>query len=67
MLHRPFYVDFILKRSADIAAANDIVKIIDGDLQNEFIEISFGFDSAVKTFSAMISNIARDAVSAAKA
>jgi len=44
-----------------------IPKTIDGDLQNEYIEVSFGFDSAVKTFSQMISNIARDAVSAAKA
>ena len=32
-----------------------VPKTIDGDLQNEYIEVSFGFDSAVKTFSAMIS------------
>ena len=44
-----------------------VPKTIDGDLQNEYIEVSFGFDTAVKTFSQMISNIARDAVSAAKA
>merc|ERR1719188_2376166 len=43
-----------------------IPKTIDGDLQNEYIEVSFGFDTAVKTYSQMISNIARDAVSAAK-
>jgi len=41
-------------------------KTIDGDLQNEYIEMSFGFDTAVKVFSEMISNICRDAVSAAK-
>eukprot|EP01083_Nonionella_stella_P085005 235400_1 len=44
-----------------------IPKTIDGDLQNEYIEVSFGFDTAVKTFSQMISNICRDCVSAAKA
>ena len=44
-----------------------VPKTIDGDLQNEYIEISFGFDTAVKTYSSMISNIARDAVSASKA
>ena len=44
-----------------------VPKTIDGDLQNEYIEISFGFDTAVKTYSGMISNIARDAVSASKA
>merc|ERR1712154_114868 len=44
-----------------------VPKTIDGDLQNEYIEISFGFDTATKTFSQMISNIARDAVSAGKA
>eukprot|EP00485_Elphidium_margaritaceum_P020591 CAMPEP_0202726274 /NCGR_PEP_ID=MMETSP1385-20130828/184528_1 /ASSEMBLY_ACC=CAM_ASM_000861 /TAXON_ID=933848 /ORGANISM="Elphidium margaritaceum" /LENGTH=594 /DNA_ID=CAMNT_0049392491 /DNA_START=97 /DNA_END=1881 /DNA_ORIENTATION=+ len=43
-----------------------IPKTIDGDLQNEYIEMSFGFDTAVKTFAEMISNICRDAVSAAK-
>merc|ERR1719474_1773779 len=44
-----------------------IPKTIDGDLQNEYIEVSFGFDTAVKTYSEMISNIARDSLSAAKA
>ena len=44
-----------------------VPKTIDGDLQNEYIEISFGFDTAVKTYSSMISNISRDAVSASKA
>ena len=42
-------------------------KTIDGDLQNEYIEMSFGFDTAVKIFSEMISNLCRDAVSAKKA
>jgi len=44
-----------------------VPKTIDGDLQNEYIEISFGFDTAVKTYSEMISNICRDSKSAKKA
>ncbi|MBN1914591.1 MAG: diphosphate--fructose-6-phosphate 1-phosphotransferase [Parachlamydiales bacterium] len=43
-----------------------VPKTIDGDLQNEFIEISFGFDTACKTYAEMIGNIARDALSAKK-
>jgi len=43
-----------------------VPKTIDGDLRNEFIEISFGFDTACKTYSEMIGNIARDALSAKK-
>lgn len=41
-------------------------KTIDGDLKNEDIEISFGFDTATKTYSEIIGNIARDANSAKK-
>ncbi|MDR1760064.1 MAG: diphosphate--fructose-6-phosphate 1-phosphotransferase [Fibrobacter sp.] len=41
-------------------------KTIDGDLKNEFIETSFGFDTAVKTYSEVIGNIMRDANSAQK-
>lgn len=41
-------------------------KTIDGDLKNEDIECSFGFDTATKTYSAMVGNIARDANSAKK-
>lgn len=43
-----------------------VPKTIDGDLKNEQIEISFGFDTATKTFSDTIGNIARDALSAKK-
>lgn len=43
-----------------------VPKTIDGDLQNEHIEISFGFDSACKTYSESIGNIARDCLSAKK-
>ena len=41
-------------------------KTIDGDLKNEQIEISFGFDTATKTYAELIGNIERDANSAKK-
>ena len=41
-------------------------KTIDGDLKNDQIETSFGFDTATKTYSEVIGNIERDANSARK-
>ena len=41
-------------------------KTIDGDLKNEQIETSFGFDTACKTYSELIGNIERDCNSARK-
>ncbi len=41
-------------------------KTIDGDLKNEIIEASFGFDTACKVYSELIGNIQRDASSAKK-
>ena len=41
-------------------------KTIDGDLKNEMIETSFGFDTACKTYSEMIGNIERDCNSSRK-
>ncbi|MDR3704921.1 MAG: diphosphate--fructose-6-phosphate 1-phosphotransferase [Paludibacteraceae bacterium] len=41
-------------------------KTIDGDLKNDLIEISFGFDTASKVYSELIGNIQRDANSAKK-
>ena len=41
-------------------------KTIDGDLKNNQIETSFGFDTATKTYSELIGNIARDCNSARK-
>lgn len=41
-------------------------KTIDGDLKNEDIECSFGFDTATKTYSEIIGNIERDSKSAMK-
>ncbi|MDR2482067.1 MAG: diphosphate--fructose-6-phosphate 1-phosphotransferase [Treponema sp.] len=53
----------------DQGAATQVIgcpKTIDGDLKNEYIETSFGFDTAVKTYSELIGNIERDANSAKK-
>jgi pyrophosphate--fructose-6-phosphate 1-phosphotransferase len=41
-------------------------KTIDGDLKNEMIEASFGFDTACKVYSEVIGNIQRDCNSARK-
>ncbi|MBR4464891.1 MAG: diphosphate--fructose-6-phosphate 1-phosphotransferase [Treponema sp.] len=43
-----------------------VPKTIDGDLKNEYIETSFGFDTATKVYSEVIGNLARDTASAKK-
>lgn len=43
-----------------------VPKTIDGDLKNEHIEVSFGFDTASKTYAETIGNIMKDALSAQK-
>ena len=43
-----------------------VPKTIDGDLKNDEVAISFGFDTACRTYCEMIGNIARDALSAKK-
>jgi len=43
-----------------------VPKTIDGDLKNEHIETSFGFDTATKVYSELIGNVARDCNSAQK-
>jgi pyrophosphate--fructose-6-phosphate 1-phosphotransferase len=43
-----------------------VPKTIDGDLKNDMIEASFGFDTATKVYSELIGNIERDANSAKK-
>ncbi len=54
-------------RSKGVAASVvGVPKTIDGDLKNAYIQTSFGFDTAVKTYSELIGNIARDARSARK-
>ena len=41
-------------------------KTIDGDLKNDYIEVSFGFDTATKVYSELIANLQKDAQSAKK-
>ncbi len=57
--------EFFKNREAGIQVIG-VPKTIDGDLKNEHIETSFGFDTATKTYSELIGNIERDANSAKK-
>ena len=57
--------EYFLKTRAGISVVG-CPKTIDGDLKNEFIEISFGFDTATKTYNELIGNLMRDANSSKK-
>lgn len=57
--------EWFVKNDTDIQVIG-CPKTIDGDLKNEQIEISFGFDTATKTYAELIGNIQRDANSAKK-
>ena len=57
--------EWFVKHNAGIQVIGS-PKTIDGDLKNEQIEISFGFDTATKTYAELIGNIERDANSAKK-
>ncbi|MCL2192392.1 MAG: diphosphate--fructose-6-phosphate 1-phosphotransferase, partial [Treponema sp.] len=57
--------EFFLENGSDIQVIG-CPKTIDGDLKNEYIETSFGFDTACKTYSELIGNLMRDANSAKK-
>lgn len=57
--------EYFLKHGCKTAVIG-VPKTIDGDLKNEYIPISFGFDTAAKTYAEMIGNIERDALSAKK-
>ncbi|MDR2073740.1 MAG: diphosphate--fructose-6-phosphate 1-phosphotransferase [Spirochaetaceae bacterium] len=57
--------EYFIERGSSIQVIG-CPKTIDGDLKNEYIEASFGFDTAVKTYSELIGNIERDATSAKK-
>ncbi len=52
--------------SGEKIAVLGVPKTIDGDLKNEAIETSFGFDTATKLYSELIGNIERDAASGRK-
>ncbi len=57
--------EYCLKKNSGILVIG-CPKTIDGDLKNEWIETSFGFDTATKVYSEVIGNIQRDANSAKK-
>lgn len=57
--------EYFLKEGAKTVVIG-VPKTIDGDLKTDYIEISFGFDTATKIYSELIGNIARDALSAKK-
>ncbi|MCI1273145.1 MAG: diphosphate--fructose-6-phosphate 1-phosphotransferase [Clostridiaceae bacterium] len=57
--------EWFVKHNANIQVIG-CPKTIDGDLKNDQIEISFGFDTATKTYGELIGNIERDANSAKK-
>ncbi|MFA6619030.1 MAG: diphosphate--fructose-6-phosphate 1-phosphotransferase [Candidatus Neomarinimicrobiota bacterium] len=57
--------EYFAQQNVDITVIG-VPKTIDGDLKNELIEASFGFDTATKVYSELIGNISRDANSAKK-
>jgi pyrophosphate--fructose-6-phosphate 1-phosphotransferase len=57
--------EYYLRKNAGVQVIG-CPKTIDGDLKNEMIEASFGFDTATKVYSELIGNIQRDANSAKK-
>lgn len=57
--------EYYKAKGADIQVIG-VPKTIDGDLKNEWIETSFGFDTACKVYSEVIGNIQRDCNSAKK-
>ncbi len=57
--------EYFLKKKSNTKVIG-VPKTIDGDLKGDYIEKSFGFDTATKVYSEMIGNIAIDALSAKK-
>lgn len=57
------YLANFLKEKGSNAVVVGVPKTIDGDLKNRFVEISFGFDSAAKTYAELVGNVCRDAKS----
>jgi pyrophosphate--fructose-6-phosphate 1-phosphotransferase len=55
-----------LKAEGSPTCVIGVPKTIDGDMKNEQIEASFGFDTAAKTYSELVGNLCRDALSAVK-
>jgi len=57
--------EYFASRNTSICVVG-VPKTIDGDLKNEWIETSFGFDTATRVYSELIGNICRDAPSGRK-
>ena len=57
--------EFFLERNSCIKVVG-CPKTIDGDLKNEFVEVSFGFDTACKTYSECIGSVMADTLSSKK-
>ncbi len=57
--------EYFVERDVPVTVVG-VPKTIDGDLKGEYVETSFGFDTATKLYSELIGNISRDARSAAK-
>ncbi|WP_445435765.1 diphosphate--fructose-6-phosphate 1-phosphotransferase [Candidatus Borreliella tachyglossi] len=57
--------EFFKKKDCNIQVIG-VPKTIDADLKNEHIQISFGFDSATKTYAELIGNLCRDGISTRK-
>jgi pyrophosphate--fructose-6-phosphate 1-phosphotransferase len=57
--------EYFVQKGAPLTVVG-VPKTIDGDLKNEWIEASFGFDTATKVYSELIGNICRDAASGRK-
>lgn len=57
--------EFFMKEGMDVSVVG-VPKTIDGDLKNEHVETSFGFDTATKIYAELVGNICRDVNSARK-
>ena len=57
--------EYLKKESVNVSVVG-VPKTIDGDLKNEHIEASFGFDTATKIYAELVGNIERDVNSARK-
>lgn len=54
------------KKNNSVVKVVGVPKTIDGDLKNEWIEVSFGFDTATRIYSELIGNICLDTLSSKK-
>ncbi|MGD0665721.1 MAG: 6-phosphofructokinase [Rhabdochlamydiaceae bacterium] len=57
--------EYFLKEKSPVSVIG-VPKTIDGDIQNPYVPISFGFDTAAKVYSEMIGNLCSDTLSSLK-